>query len=310
MATSGPNAEASSSDGPRDPTARLIGFGFAIAASLGLGTAIAVARIAFEGGTDAQSVAAVRAWFVVLLIGGWCVLTGRSLRIDRRAWLHCLGLGLLLSHMFFGNIGAVDYIPVGVAALLFFIYPPLVNVFTAILDRRWPGWLRSAAFLIAFGGLAVMLGVGFHRLHPVGILLGLTAGVACAVNVTWIGRVMGGRDPLVVMFHMALVAACVLSVLVFGVVGLTWPVTTAGWVGAGLIILLQGFSIPMYFSAIPRIGAETSAILNNLQPVASIVGAYLLFGEAMTASQAVGGAMVIGGILLLQVARRRERRRN
>jgi DME family drug/metabolite transporter len=87
--------------------------------------------------------------------------------------------------------------------------------------------------------------------------------------------------------------------------GFTLPVTTAGWLGALGVVLLQGCSIPLYFASIPRIGAETSAIINNLQPVASIAAAFLLFGEAMTASQFAGGAMVIGGILLLQLAGRR-----
>ena len=104
---------------------------------------------------------------------------------------------------------------------------------------------------------------------------------------------------------MALTAAVVLSVAVPAITGLTPPVTTLGWIGAAGVVLLQGCSIPLYFAAIPRIGAETSAIINNLQPVTSIVAAFLLFGEAMTASQFAGGAMVIGGILLLQLAGKR-----
>lgn len=290
------------------PHERTIGFGLALAASIGLGLAVAVARIAFDGGTDGQSIAGVRAWFVVAVVGLWCIASGRHLGVDRRTWLHCLGLGSLLAYMFFGNIGAVKYIPVGVAALLFFVYPPLVAVFNAIIDRRWPGWLRIAAFLIAFGGLAVMLGVGVERLNPVGLALALGAGVACGVQVTWISRVMKGRDPLVVMFHMALVAAVVLSVAVPSITGFTPPVTMLGWIGAAAVVVLQGCSIPLYFASIPRIGAETSAIINNLQPVTSIIAAFLLFGEAMTASQFVGGAMVIGGILLLQLAGRGGRR--
>lgn len=299
MATSG--AADRPAVGSRD---RGIGFALAIASSIGLGLAVAVARIAFEGGTDGQSVAMVRAWFVVALVGLWCTSSGRDLQVDRRTWLHCLGLGSLLAYMFFGNIGAVKYIPVGVAALLFFVYPPLVAVFTAILDRRWPGLLRLAAFLIAFGGLAVMLGVGFRELDPIGLALGLGAGTAAGVQVTWISRVMKGRDPLVVMFHMAVTAAVVLSIAVPAITGFTPPVTTLGWIGAGMVVLLQGCSIPLYFAAIPRIGAETSAIINNLQPVTSIIAALLLFGEAMTPAQFAGGAMVIGGILLLQLAPR------
>ena len=52
-----------------EPGGRAAGFALAFASSIGLGLAVAVARIAFEGGTDGQSVATVRAWFVVLLVG-------------------------------------------------------------------------------------------------------------------------------------------------------------------------------------------------------------------------------------------------
>lgn len=280
---------------------RLTGYGLALAASLGLGLAVAVARFAFEGGTDGQSVSMVRAWFVVALVGAWCLATGRSLRVPGRVWWNCVGLGVLLAYMFFGNIGAVQFIPVGVAALLFFVYPPLVAAFTALLDRRFPSPVKLLAFAIAFAGLAVMLGVGIQGLNPIGVAIGLGAGVACAVNVTWSGRVMGGTDSLVVMFHMALVAAVVLSGLVLATGGLTAPLTSLGWIGAAGVVILQGCSIPLYFASIPFIGVERSALINNLQPVASILFAWAVFAEALTPAQGIGGAMVLGGIVILQV---------
>jgi DME family drug/metabolite transporter len=285
----------------REQDRRLTGYGLALAASLGLGLAVAVARFAFEGGTDGQSVSMVRAWFVVVLVGAWCLATGRSLVLTRRVWLNCVGLGVLLAYMFFGNIGAVQFIPVGVAALLFFVYPPLVAVFTAVLDRRFPSPVKLLAFVIAFAGLAVMLGVGVRDLNPIGVAIGLGAGVACAVNVTWSGRVMGGTDSLVVMFHMALVAALVLSGLVVVSGGVTAPITLSGWWGAAGVVVLQGCSIPLYFASIPLIGVERSAIINNLQPVASILFAWAVFAEALTIAQGVGGAMVLSGVLIMQL---------
>src|SRR3546814_13539406 len=115
---------------------------------------------------------------------------------------------------------------------------------------------------------------------------------------------MKGRDPLVVMFHMALVAAVVLSVAVPAITGLTAPVTTAGWLGAAAVVLLQGCSIPLYFAAIPRLVTATSALINNLQPVISIAAAYLPPADAMTANHIPGVPMVTGGILVLHPRRR------
>jgi DME family drug/metabolite transporter len=112
------------------------------------------------------------------------------------------------------------------------------------------------------------------------------------------------------MFHMALVAALALSVIVPATTGLTAPITAAGWLGALGVILLQGCSIPLYFASIPKIGAETSSIVNNLQPVTSIVAAYLMFGEVLSAAQGPGAVLVLGGIVVLQLANRATRARS
>ena len=44
--------------------------------------------------------------------------------------------------MFYGNIAAVQFIPIGLAALLFFTFPPLINLGEAMLQRRLPAGLR------------------------------------------------------------------------------------------------------------------------------------------------------------------------
>lgn len=277
-----------------------IGYLYAVGASVGLGAAVALSRAAYDGGTDSISVATVRGVFGTLLMGGICLATGRSLKVPGRLWLHLLGLGLLVGYMFYGNIGAVQYIPVGLAALLFFVYPPLVAVFVSVLDRRRMGFFKSFALAVSFFGLALMLGVdlGLHDWR--GVAISLAAGLGCAINAVWISRVMQGVDVLVMTFHMTLVACVMLIVVSVASGGLTAPVTTVGWWGAAAVVLCQGCSIPFFYAAIPRIGPEKTAMLNNLQPVASISIAYFLFAEALTSVQFLGGAMVIGGILLMQ----------
>ena len=280
---------------------RVTGYPFAIASSVGLGAAVALSRAAYDGGTDPLSIATMRSIAGSLLLGGVCLAMGRRLTMPWAVWRHCAGLGLLMAYMFYGNIAAVQYIPVGLAALLFFIYPPLVAIVMAKLERRKLSPVIVLALGGSFFGLALMLGVGFEELDWRGVALGLIAGVACAVNVSWIGRRMRGVDALAMTFHMTLVAG--MSIVLFAAFlsdGLTAPVTKGGWYAAAGVVLLQSVSIPIFFAAIPRIGVESASMLNNLQPVASIAVAYFLYAEALRPLQGLGGAMVIGGILLMQ----------
>ena len=278
-----------------------IGYLYAIVSSVGLGAAVALSRAAYDGGTDPLTIATVRSIVGSVLLGGMCLAMGKSLRLPVAVWRRCAGLGVLLAYMFYGNIAAVQYIPVGLAALLFFIYPPLVALVMARLDRRRLDTVTILALSASFLGLALMLGVGLDGLDWRGVALGLIAGIACAANISWIGRKMRGVDAFVMTFHMTLVA-CVLIVSYAAVFsdGLTLPATDGGWYAAGGIVLLQSVSIPIFFAAIPRIGAQNTSMLNNLQPVSSIVIAFVLYAELLSPVQGLGGAMVIGGILLLQ----------
>lgn len=191
------------------------------------------------------------------------------------------------------------------AALLFFVYPPLVAVFIALLDRRRIGFLKALALVFSFVGLALMLGVDFEGIDWRGVALALAAGIGCAVNAVWIARVMHGIDVLVLTFYMTAVGAVLLVVATIGAGGVTLPTSSVGWWGALGVVLCQGCSIPFFYASIPRIGLEKAAMLNNLQPVSSILLAYLLFAELLTNVQILGGAMVLGGILLMQWQDRR-----
>lgn len=291
---------------PRDRASGLI---CAILCSIGLGLAVALGRVAFDGGTTPLTVALFRSGFSVAFMAFLCFATGQSLKLPKGMWPHLLFLGLLFSHMAFGNIGSTKYIPVSLAALLFFIYPPLVALINMALDRRPPGFLKMVAMLTAFAGLAIMLGVGFEGLDMRGIVIGLTAGMACAVNMVWLSRKVRGVHPFVIVFYQSSVAAVVMLALTLQMDELRFPDVSSGWWALGLIVLLQSSSIPLFYFSIQRIGTESTGMLNNLQPVASIIAAIILFQEILTPERLAGAAMVLGGILLMQWSDGRGRRR-
>ena len=69
-------------------------------------------------------------------------------------------------------------------------------------------------------------------------------------------------------------------------------------------------SVPLYFLGLARIGALKSAMLSNIQPVVSIAAAWLMFGDLLGFAQFVGGTMVLGAIVLVQLYDSRQQRTN
>lgn len=278
----------------------MIGYVAALSCSVGLGLAVAVARYAFEGGTNGVTVAVLRASLLVLLVACYCLATGRGLRLPWRQWFLCFLLGLPMAVMFCANIAAVQFISIGLSALLFFTFPPLIALCEAGLARRWPGTFQVAAVVVAFIGLAVMLGVSFETAHPLGIALSLSASLATTVNVIGSARVLPRGDRWVMFTHMAFVAALTLIAIALATDAFVLPKTDGGWAGMFGVALLQASSIPLFYVAIHSIGPAKSSMLTNLQPVVSIVAAYVLFAELLTPLQSAGAVLVLGGIMLMQ----------
>jgi DME family drug/metabolite transporter len=278
---------------------------FGLLSATGLGLAVAISRFAYEGGTNGVTVATCRALLMTVGLLIFCRLTRRGLGLPRGPWLNCLGLGALTALMFFGNVGAVEYIPVAVVALLFFTYPPMIAVINTVILREPLSVRAAVSVAVAFLGLLLMLGVSFTELDLRGVALALAAAVATAWNAVWLVRRVSRLDIFVVTFHMTVVAAVLLSALCIGRGLFVLPESPGGWLGLIGVVSLQGAAVPFYFLSLARIGALRSGVITNLQPVVSIFAAFLLFGEMLTPLQGLGGAMVLGGVLIMQLARNR-----
>lgn len=276
-------------------------------AASGLGLAVAVSRLAYDGGTNGLTVAMTRG--VVLVIGLFCFcrLTGRTLRMPLRDHMHCLGLGVLMAMMFYGNVGSVESISVGLAALLFHTFPPMIAAIQFIIVREPVPLAKIAAIAIAFAGLAIMLGASLSNSNPLGVTLALGAALAAAWHSVWLTRKLKYRDPLVLTFNMAVIAALLLCLITIGSDQVQAPDMPVGWLGLVLVVVLQAASIPLYFIAIQRIGALKSAMVSNVQPVVGIVAAYVLYRELLSPPQFIGGAMVLGAVWWMQRFDRKRR---
>src|SRR5256885_13993880 len=94
--------------------------------------------------------------------------------VSRRRLVQLLligGLGqALITYL---SLHALEYIPVGPLAFLFYTYPAWVALFAAIrrTERLTP--LRIVALTLALAGVTIMVGAPTEKLDPIGVLLAL-----------------------------------------------------------------------------------------------------------------------------------------
>jgi drug/metabolite transporter (DMT)-like permease len=103
--------------------------------------------------------------------------------------------------------------------------------------------------------------------------------------------------------------------LLVGLTGLlgehfTTDISTRGWAAMlGLALFSTVLAISTFLAGIARIDVFRAAILSTGEPVISVALAALLLGERLSVRQGLGGLLIVGAGVALQLIARREGRR-
>jgi drug/metabolite transporter (DMT)-like permease len=262
-----------------------------------VGTLLAV-RFAF---------AAAVFWALALARGG----AGEIRALGPRSLAVGLGLGAvgyaLQSALYFSALQRID---ASLLSLLLYTFPAMVAATAVALGRERLDARRLAALALALGGLVlVVAGAGTGSLDPLGAALALAAAIVYTGYILVTDSVVARVRPLVLC---ALVSTGAAVSLTAGsaALGQLRPadVTVAGWGWlACLTVVCTVGAILLFFAGLQRVGPTTASILATVEPVVTVVLAFLVFGERLGAVQLAGGALVLSAVVVLnlRVARRR-----
>jgi drug/metabolite transporter (DMT)-like permease len=84
-------------------------------------------------------------------------------------------------------------------------------------------------------------------------------------------------------------------------------VSAAGWGWlAGIAMVSTVAAVSLFFAGLKRVGPTTASILSTVEPVVTVLLAFLVFGELLGGLQLLGGGLVIAAVIVLAGFRPRE----
>lgn len=222
-----------------------------------------------------------------------------------RIWmLGCVGYYLSSLFDFYG----LAYISAGLERMILYLYPTLVLLLHAWWTRHWPDRRSWQSVAICYGGLAIAFA---HDLHQGGQGTHVFTGAAWvfASAVTYAMYYIGtgnlvGRIGSMRLAGLAGSASCVLVLahfILFGQPQSLPALPSAVWANAALMAVLSTV-LPVWWLAlaIQRMGAGPAAAIGTLGPVLTVLAAWLLLGEGLSAFQLAGLALVMYGVMRLK----------
>lgn len=252
------------------------------------------------------TVAAARFVLATILLLAVTRLRGRPIPLPARAdvpLIALLGLTGIAGYQAFFLIG-LTRTPASDGAIL---VPGLIPVLTTLLAWRVlgqrPGLRVGLGFAIALCGLVVVVdpagSVSTRRLAGDLILVG--AAVSWAIYTIVGPKLISRYDPLVATTYAS--AAGALLLLPFSVPG--WgKLAHAGLPAWASIVYLAPLgttlAFVLYYDNVRKLGAARTASFTLLVPVFGVSSSILVLGEPLRAGLAIGGAIVLVGLWLVQ----------
>ncbi|WP_276281787.1 DMT family transporter [Halorussus caseinilyticus] len=279
-----------------------VGLALVLVSAAGFGTLGVLGELAAAAGLSIPTVLAFRFLLATLVV--WLVLGARGdLRPLRgRALAAGIALGAVgyaaMSGLFFWGL---TFMTAGLVGIVLYTYPVFV-VGAAAVRLGEPVTRRTVASLGgALAGVALVTGADPAGADPRGVAVVLAAAVVYAAYITASRMTLATVDPQVLTAHVLPAAA--VSFFVFGTATgrLSTPATGYEWgIVAAIAVVATAVPIFAFFAGLRRIGASEASIVSTVEPVVTLLLGAAVLGEPITAATVVGGALVLGGVLLVQ----------
>lgn len=199
------------------------------------------------------------------------------------------------------SLYALNYIPVGPLAFLFYTYPAWVALLAAIrrTERLTP--VRVIALTLALVGVAIMVGVPTEKLNPIGVLLTLASALLYSAYLPALEHVQEGVPSMIATLLLITGAATtfVIAALLKGELFL--PASGAVW--SEILVLALVSTVIAFLTLIKGLavlGPVRTAIIATVEPFFTATLGILVLGNQLSIATLVGGILIAAAVLLIQ----------
>ena len=198
---------------------------------------------------------------------------------------------------------ALERIDASLLSLILYTFPAMVTVAVIVLGRERFSTRRFVALALTSTGLVLVLaGAGAGTFTAAGAALAFGAACVYTAYILSSQGVASRMSPYLLSAFVCTGGALTLAIAT-SVVGDFHPhaVTATGWLWLACIALVSTVvAISLFFAGLRRVGPSSASILATVEPVVTVLLAYIVFTETLTAVQILGATLVLASVVALQ----------
>ena len=189
------------------------------------------AVLSYESGTTPLTLITVRMAIALIALTILMLVTGRSILLARRERNAALALGVLQAVMSYCLMAAFDHIAVGLAVLIFYLYPVLTALGAWLMRQETLNRGIFIGLIGSFGGLALALGDTGATVSILGMALAAAAALFMTSVILLSAKILQTDNSRAVTVHMHISGALIFVVISLIAGEFSLPQTDRGWIG-------------------------------------------------------------------------------
>ncbi len=286
---------------------KIDGIIYTVVSSAAFGVMPILAKIAYKGGANATTVLFLRFFIATLIILLYIVVTKKDFKLNKSQLIHIIFLAIIgYTGTSYALFLSYNYISVGLATILHFVYPVIVTAFSVILYKEKLHLSKILALILSVIGIYLLVDSGSASLNFKGVWLALISGFFYAYYIVGVAHSEVSKiDTFVLTFYLAFIAA--LSIFIVGMVNgqLDFNIKPYSFLASGSIALVSTvLALTMFLKGIKIIGPSSAAILSTLEPIVSIILGVIILSEKLSFTIVIGCVLILFSVIILTLGQR------
>lgn len=282
--------------------AKLRGTVCGIAAAVFYGTNPLGAMNLYADGISTNSTLFYRFGLAVVMLGVMMAVQRKSFALTRRELVTLAILGVFMSTSSTTLYFSFNFMDVGIASTLLFVYPVMVAVIMATLFHEKVTAATVVAILLSLAGIALLNQTSDGTsLSLWGVTLVMLSSLTYAIYIVVVNKSSLRMSSVKLTFYVLLFG-------LFTIYGYTLAmgetvqllVTPKQWMYAAQLALMPTvLSLVLMVIAVHDVGSTPTAIMGAIEPITAVAIGVLVFGENFTPRLALGIVLILTAVLLI-----------
>ncbi|WP_308225450.1 DMT family transporter [Prevotella sp.] len=282
--------------------AKLRGTVCGIAAAVFYGTNPLGAMNLYADGISTNSTLFYRFGIAVIILGVMMAVQRKSFALTRRELATLAILGVFMSTSSTTLYFSFNFMDVGIASTLLFVYPVMVAVIMATFFHEKVTAATVIAILLSLAGIALLNQTGDGTsLSLCGVMLVMLSSLTYAIYIVVVNKSSLRMSSVKLTFYVLLFG-------LFTIYGYTLAmgetvqllVTPKQWLYATQLALMPTvLSLVLMVIAVHDIGSTPTAIMGAIEPITAVAIGVIVFGENFTPRLAIGIVLILTAVLLI-----------